>query len=393
MNDVFVRKLSGLEAFFVDLDACGSNMTFHFYLKLDKEPSLDELNRAWHRLLETHGEINLKYKNDKWYKSDCIPECTLKHIDETDLYSYKPTRLDYKKHTIALSLLHIVPLDEWHLCFDFFHGAIDGRSGIQFVYDFFEVLNGNTPSENDFRYTVSDIIRTEKTKEKKTYKNEFTVLPECQPSSWVPNKVGEAKTLVFRTHACAKAVAAKLVSAVGKCFNRKGAKVIVPVDIRRYATESKKSLFGNLIVPLFINADHLRKTDELHTEIIDYVKHKNWLAKISESLSIYCKFSPKLRHKVINFFLPIVLASKKFIYCAHVSPLGTFDHKKLESKNFNVDDVAVTFISFPFAAFTVISLQFKEHTNTTVAWNSGRVPDEVASMLVENIKDCIVSKQ
>ena len=389
MHDVFVRKLSGLEAFFVDLDACGSNMTFHFYLKLDKEPSIGEINDAWHRLLETHSEINLKYKNDKWYKSEYIPDCTVKHVTQTDFYSYKPVRIDYNKHTVSLSVLHIVSLDEWHLCFDFFHGAIDGRSGIQFVYDFFEVLNGSTPPENDFRYTVGDIIHAKTPKEKKKYKNVFTVLPECEPSDWIPSKLGEAKTFVLRTRACAKSVAAKLGGAVGKCFNKKKARIIVPVDIRRYASDTKKALFGNLFVPLFIDANKLRKIEDLHTEIVDFVKYKSWLSKISQNLSIYCKFSPKIRRAVISFFLPIVTASKKFIYCAHVSPLGTFESEKLTSKNFSVDDVAVTFISFPFAAFTVISLQYKDHTNTTVAWNSGRVPEETARKLIKNIEESI----
>jgi branched-subunit amino acid ABC-type transport system permease component len=40
-----------------------------------------------------------------------------------------------------------------------------------------------------------------------------------------------------------------------------------------------------------------------------------------------------------------------------------------------------------FTAFTVISLQFKGRTNTTVSWHSGRVPEETANILMEDITE------
>ena len=57
------------------------------------------------------------------------------------------------------------------------------------------------------------------------------------------------------------------------------------------------------------------------------------------------------------------------------------------SDAFNVLDYTVTFVSFPFTAFTVISLQFKGRTNTTVSWHSGRVPEETANILMEDITE------
>ena len=87
------------------------------------------------------------------------------------------------------------------------------------------------------------------------------------------------------------------------------------------------------------------------------------------------------------------MASKRFIYCALVSPLGKIESNKLQSKNFKVDDVNVTIVSFPFTAFTVISLEYNEHTNVTVAWHSGRVPESVANRLIDRIDDCIMDSE
>lgn len=389
----FVRKPSGMEAFFIDLDKCGCNMTFHFYLKLDRKPSIEELDLAFNKTLETHDGINLMYIKNKWYISDYIPKCEVKKIYGDDLYSYKPNRIDFSYHTIALNVLHLVQKDEWYICFDFFHGAVDGRSGIQFVYDFFDQLNGKETTDNSFTLSDCEIVSCKKTEEKNQRKIPFTVVPNCKPSGWLPSKDGDIKVCVIKYKSNITSAAAKLSLAVGKCFNKKGAKTIVPIDIRRFVEDKTKSLFGNLFVPIFLEANKLRNVDEIHTEVIDYVKHKSWLKTIADNLLIYSKISPKIRKLIIKLYMPIVMTSRKFIYGALVSPLGAIQSERLTCKNFNVEDFAVTLAPFPFTAFSVISLQYNGYTNITISWNSGRVPKKIASKLIGNLDDCMTDKQ
>ena len=386
MTEEFIRKPSGIEAFFIDLDECGCNMTFHFYLKLDKQPSCEEINDALDRALETHGNMNLMYKDGKWFKSDYIPRCTVKEVEEEDPYSFKPTRINFYKHTIAINILHVTKKDEWHLCFDFHHGVVDGRSGVQFVYDFFEILNGHRPTENEFLTSDCEIIHTPEKLEENAKKIPFTVLPECEPSGWDPKRDGKAMTRVLKKDTFVKAAAAKLSAAVSECFTKKSAKMIIPVDVRRYANDDKKSFFGNLFVPVFVDTGTVRKMDEIRGEILEYVKQRPLLEKTANLIRIYSKISPGLRLEVLRFFLPIVMESKNFIYCALVSSVGMIDSEKLCTKNFKVDDVVVTFASFPFTAFSVISIQYNGNTNTTVCWHSGRVPDEKVTQLIETIE-------
>lgn len=389
MESSFIRKTSGAESFFIDLEECNCNMTFHYYLKLDRQPDLSELNATFAKVLATHSGINLRYRNDAWYKSDFIPECIVKDIDCEDIYSYKPTRLNHRKQTIGLNLLHMTVTDTWYLCFDFFHGAVDGRSGVFFIYEFFSVLNGNEPSNCEFKLRDKDIIETKIRGKHRTNNYNFTVIPECDPDNWQPSKSGEVKTYVWSHNVCASSLSSKLSLAVGKCFN-KSAKMIIPIDIRRYSEDQEKVLFGNLFVPVFIDANTLRKADEIKDDIVNYVRHQPLLQAITKHLSIYTKFPSKIRRAVIRFFLPMVMSSKKFIYCALVSPIGHIDSEKLKNDKFNVEDVNVTFISFPFTAFSVISVQYDGHTNTTVAWDSGRVPQNTANKLIENIDCCLV---
>ena len=79
------------------------------------------------------------------------------------------------------------------------------------------------------------------------------------------------------------------------------------------------------------------------------------------------------------------MRSRRFICCALVSPIGTIDVKQIETSSFQVEDIAVTFVAFPFTAFTVTSVQFNGRTNTTISWHTGRVPKHTVSNLIENI--------
>ena len=387
MQDIFVRKPSGLEAFYIDLDECGCNMTFHFYLELDKKPDVAAMNHAMRQMLATHSEINVKFYRNAWYTSSHIPTCRVYEVEGNDLESYKPSRLDFHKHTVALNILHATESDRWYLCFDFFHGVVDGRSGIQFVYDFFDVLNDRKLPEREFTISDCELVQDERKPDWQGSRPAFTVLPGCAPANWRAGKKGEVKTAVLRHDGVLRGAAAHFSDLVGRRFGKKSAKMIIPVDVRRHADDRSKAMYGNLYVPMFLDVKNCETWSDMHKEIIDFVKQKPRLKSVADKLHIYSKFPTKLRQTVIRGAIPLVMASNKFIYCALVSALGNIDSEKLVSDAFNVLDYTVSFVSFPFTAFTVISLQFKGHTNTTVSWHSGRVPEETAATLMDDISE------
>ena len=393
VKNTFIRKPSGLEAFFIDLDECGCNMTFHFYLELDKKPDLAVLNKAMQQMLKTHSGVNMKLHRNAWYTTSYNPSCKIIDVVGKDLEYYKPSRLNFHKHTVALNVLHATVSDTWYLCFDFFHGVVDGRSGIQFVYDFFDVLNDRKLPDMEFTLKDRELVHdTKKAAWKKNSRPAFTVLPECAPTDWHAGKKGEAKTAILRHDGTIRCAAARFSDLIGRHFGKKSAKMIIPVDVRRHAGDTDKAMFGNLFIPMFLDVKSCEAWSDMRNEIIDFVKQKPRLMSVAEKLNIYTKFPAKLRQTVIRTAIPLVMASKKFIYCALVSALGNIDSEKLMSDAFNVLDYTVTFVSFPFTAFTVISLQFKGHTNTTVSWHSGRVPEQTAHDLMEDINECMDSQ-
>ena len=381
--DTCLRKPSSLESFYIDLDACGCNMTFHYFLQLDRKPSLRLLNQTLRKLLTTtHREINLKFRELAWHLSDYISPVKVEEMKDDDVCNSHPPRLDYQKHTLALNVLH-TRADQWFLRFDFFHGAVDGRSGIQFIYDFFTVLNGKNTRDSEFTRMDSDLVPLKQTKGPK--KLPIPCWPVHQLKRGLVLGDGSDQTRLVRTMTRTKSLASKLSNAVATCF-RERAKMIIPVDVRRYS-QDKKSLFGNLIVPIFVDANTNRRIEDLRSEILNYVKDSSLLSAVLNSLSFYNKIKPGLRVAILRRLIPMVMASKKFICCALVSPVGEVKSEKLITPSFSVKDVIVSFVSFPFTAFTVASVQFDDHTNTTVPWHSGRVSPETAGNLIQSIDE------
>ena len=388
MKEGFVRKPSGLEAFFIDLDQCGCNMTFHFYLKLDKRPCHVELNDVMRQMIDTHKGINMKFYRNAWYSSSYIPECRVLEVEGNGIENYEPSRLDFHSHTVALNILHVTQNDVWYLCFDFFHGVADGMSGVQFVYDFFDLLNGRRLPQ--IAFTVSEGEQGNR-REWSDGRPDFTVFPKCQPLNWITHKEGEARTAILRCERSIHYAAARFSEVIGKYFVDKSAKMIIPVNIRRYteASAENNALFGNLFVPMLLDVKSYSSWEGIHKKIIDSVKRKPLLMAMAKKFNVYRKFPTKLRQFVIRKAIPIVMRNKKFIYCALVSTLGRIDSERLMCDAFKVVDYNVTFESFPFTAFSIITLQFNENANTSVSWHSGRVPEKIAENLVRDIAGCL----
>ena len=390
MEDVFIRKPSGLESFFIDLDAGGCNMTFHFYLELDRKPDLAFLNATMKKMIDTHEGINMRFYRNAWYSSSYVPECRVYEVDGNDLENFRPYRLDFRTHTVALNVLHAKQSDTWYLCFDFFHGVADGLSGVQFIYNFFDLLNGRNLPEISFTASDYNLVNDNGRPRWKGKHPDFTVFPKCEPSNWNIGKDGHSKTAVLRCERSIRYAAARLSDVIGSYFSDKSAKMIIPINVRRYDDTSRgKALFGNLFVPMLLDVKSCKSWQNIHGKIIDFAKCKPRIRKMAKNLKIYSKFSTKLRQLIIKRAVPTVMSSKKFIYCALVSTLGRIDNERLKSDAFNVNDYTVTFDSFPFTAFTVITLQFKEKANTSVSWNSGRVPENIAQSLIDDIAKCL----
>ena len=389
MENGFVRKPSGLEAFFVDLDAGGCNMTIHFYLQLDRKPDVDRLRKTMQQILSTHFGADMRFYKNAWYTSSYTHNCPVIEVEDYDLSSYTPPKLDFRQSTVDIKVLHATLSDTWYIGFDFFHGVMDGRSIIQFVYDFFDFLNNRKHPEPEFTLNAYEVLNDDGAANKDKIRDAFTIFPQCVPYHWEIKKEGEDRNVIICHQGTIRATSARFATVVSKLFNKKSAKMIIPVDIRCHAEQNNKNLYGNLFVPMFVDTANYPEWTETQDEIVHFAKHKSHIRSMAKKLNIYRKIPTKFRQFVIRHAIPLVMSRKKFIDCARVSSLGSIDSKRLCCEDLAVRDCFVSFVSFPFAAFSVISLQYEGHTNTSIAWHSGRVPEKTVNTLVSGINDCM----
>ncbi len=389
MDSGFIRKPSGLEAFFTDLDAGGSNMTIHFYMELTQKPDVFRLREAMRALLSTHTGANMRFYKNAWYTASHDCECPVIDVEGRDLGAYTPARLDYKEKTVDLKVLHATSSDAWYLCFDFFHGVLDGRSAVQFVYDFFDVLNGRSYLEPEFKLNAYELLKSKQKTDSRKVHNAFTVFSKCAPSQWRGKKRGKDKTILVSHQKTVRGISAHYARTISGLFRKKSAKMIIPVDVRRYMGEENKNLYGNLFVPLLLDTAKYPTWAETQDEIWHFVKHRAQIRALAKQFDIYRRIPTKARRFIIRKAIPWVMSRRKFVYCALVSSIGAIDSSKLSCDEFAVKDCSVSFISFPFAAFSLVSLQYDGHTNTSISWHSGRVPQKTVNELVKAINECM----
>ena len=385
MTEGFVRRPTCIEALYMDIDDCGYNMTFCYLLKLDKEPLPSELDKAFKQTVAARSGINLKYRNYMWFKSDFLPECIVKTLDSNDIADYKITRINYRVHTAMLSVLRLKDKDDCFLCFEFFHGAVDGRCALDFIYDFFAVLNGTTLKESTFSVVDMDIVaQNEDNKQKAPF------FPLCSLERPQGVSTGKETRLRLKTDATPLFMSSKLSNAIAQCFTVDKALMMIPVDIRKYAEAGDKQLFGNFVLPLFVDASKSKTLSELQDEISKKVNSKSAISTSVAKFINYNAHPKRFRKAMLESLFSLAAEGEKFPICALVSSIGTVKAELLKADCFAVEDVDVFFDPMPFLGFVAVAVKFNGCTNTSLSWHSGKVPREVAEEALTNIENNIL---
>lgn len=387
MASDFVRNPTCIECLYMDIDDCGYNMTFGYVLTLNEKPLLSMLNEAFAKTAASLDGVNLKFKRNAWYKSDFLPECTVRELEGEDLTAYKMTKINYRTHTVMLSVLHLADKDKWFLCFEFFHGAVDGRCALEFIYDFFAVINWKTPPKRTFSVVDMDIISQNEDKKQKTQ-----IFPLCALESPRAPKSGQENTRIIKTECAPSHLSSKLCNAVAQSFTADKALMMIPVDIRKYAEGDSNALFGNFVLPLFVDASKKKPLAELQSEISRKVNGKYVLSSSIAKFFNYNARPKSFRKSMLESLISLAAEGERFPVCALVSSIGTVNESALSAKGLKVLDMDVFFEPMPFLAFTVISVKFDGHTSTSVGWHSGKVSKAVANEVVKSIENTLSSK-
>ena len=155
----FARKVSDIERFYISLAECGINTTIRCLIKTDKRPPAEIIVAAAKSALRNCKGVNLKYKRGKWFFSDKIPEY-LSYRAYCDNVSDSPVSfLNYREYTLRVSEIHHIKTDTYYISVECFHGACDGMSLLNFVYELFAAMDDKKTERFCCNLTDWDIVK------------------------------------------------------------------------------------------------------------------------------------------------------------------------------------------------------------------------------------------
>lgn len=374
-NDRFVRKPALSELLFLDAATMGYSMGQHAILKIDRAPSLAQLEQALEASMAQAGNLDLCFDSGVWLRAEDPCPCHLVESDCEDIFQVPLPHIDHARHTLWLQAIHLRPCDQWYLRFTLSHCAGDGISLVNFLYLFFAAL-GQTPmmpchfgiQEHDFTKVVK--------------RKPFSVplRPVCQPP------VGATAPQYYhkRTEQAPYLPTATLCHLTASCFSHSKAIMLVPLGLRRYCPAQDDLIMGNLVLPLFLDAAH-QDVDQIHRKIHTFATDNRLPVFGKLPVTVYRAIPGRLRRGVLDLYIRWIRRSKKVPVAALVSNVGKIQSALLENPYFRVEDCYVAFQNLPVFALTLISVSMDDHTNICFSTHDSPISQEAAQALAHRI--------
>lgn len=381
MKRSYVRRPSANELMFIDMAKLGNDVNEYFLLELDCKPPLEILNQALDTLMKTHSSINLCYRKGRWYPSTVTP-----HIEAVSVPEDKKVTecmivpSDPFSHTFSATLFEEAN-GKCTLCFNVFHGAADGRSVIQLIYDFIAVLNHRAPTDGDFHRNDRTIVGQYPVRYTK-----IPVKPRCIADGWTPGECGAFAIDRIQVPTATGSIAARLSAAATSMFRPDCRLVMLPVDLRRYDHKPHKFLYGNLILPIYLQAG--QDVDTIANEIRYRVQRREALSVSTSFLWGYGLLPDRMRQQIVKQLLIKLWKVPEFQVCAVISNVGRIDTARLENPYFRIQNVSASLGCSYYSGFNVVSTVFGDHTTVSFTWQEGKVPPEA----VERFRQELIQK-
>ena len=348
---IFARKVTCNEKIFLALTDCRAHMIFRFLLHLDAKPSLDVLEEALRKALENCPDANLRFLRHAWYVAEYLPPIEFFESDSDSIEEHPISELDYRKNTMKMSVIHHKKTDGWYIALEFFHGACDGRSALNFTYDIFSAMSG--APMNHYVRGVTDAQLVKKYTDPR-YAEPPKILQRCRMKNAPTGKQRQKELNVFSTDYRSGAIAAKLTYAVSQVYRPEKATVMIPVDLRGYMDEQEPFRFGNLVLPLFYRSggkDLARISRQLRKKI-----------KRGAALSPYGARNPALYlaplwlvRTITKIYLNFLQKTDRYMFCSIVSYLGSVDPSRMTSPHVNATDMTFQATSVPLWGFGMLA--------------------------------------
>lgn len=372
----FVRTPSLLEQLYLDGACLGYNLTPRAYIKIDRAPKKSMIADALSRLAEHLPVLNLCYRKTVWNRTGLPLPLHWIESDCLDVMQVSVPAVDWRTHTLSLSVIHLRQTDAWYLCFSMFHGIGDGYTLTHLIYAFFAAMDQRLSAQYDFSLTEHDFPQQTL---KKSYR--FPVGLTCEPTM-----VGrpEADFHLVRTEAAPYIPTATLCSCALPFLKDRRSAMVIPVNMRRYCAPGEGFRMGNLMAPMFLNTAG-NSAAQIRNDIHANVNEANLPIFSRAAAQFYRAIPGVLRRFALRCYAAAIRRRGKTPMAAMVSNVGKVHPDALRCAAFHGEDCWYAFENIPLFAITLLTVSFGEHTNTCISTQYSTISNQAVQSIANSI--------
>lgn len=392
LTDTWVRKATCIEKLYVALADNGNSPTFRYLVRVDRELPIAEIDAAVKAAVSNCPAANLKYRNNSWFFADYLPEFAVVDAYEEDVIEHPISYVDCRKHTLAVSGIRHVKTDTYYIAVEFFHGACDGLSALNFIYDIFAALDNRALTK--YSWDVTDIQVVNEYATQHTEKPDLVTACELKtPAPIAGETTNETAgitqvTIPYR----AGGISGKLSCALSQVFTNKRAKVMIPVNMRAYVDNNKDKdtfMFGNLASALFCQCGG-KSQNQILGDIKNKLATRAALSRRTTEFRAIRASSLFLLRWVVRMYETFWNRKNRYALSGMISHLGPVDQTRLQNPHVNVTDMYCHLNYFPLCGFVLVSICFGDKLNVSIRSNpKQRVDEKTINDLKENIRQYV----
>lgn len=378
----FERKSTFNERLYAAHSQIQDVFIIQFILIFDKQPNTQKIYDSFHKLSDQSPIFRMKLEHGQWKESILSPNI-VEHLEKI------PVDPNHKIFTD--------PIDKnfsSHLEIDLFqnallvrvdHALMDGTGALDFLYQWFDILNGanSTPKvqfvkDHDFRDQLGFKVNPKSV----SLRHDFDSL--LTKSLRINSKLFQ--TFEVNTSKRTEGLISKVACWYGKETNSK-AKFLIPVNLRRHlrAADTGNLFLSNLSLPIYLHVQPNQSEEEIKADLLQSLLRKDELS-VDPKEKWLRLMSTSMIKRLLRFSVKKIKRSGKYPISGFLSDLGYVDLNRLSTEHFKTIDFKVRPTYSPLAPFCMFACHHKYGTRVGISVANNVDAQQVESSLSSYLK-------
>lgn len=349
-NKPYQRNVSDNEYLYTQLQKLYSPLTIQLIVEGQGEIDIEDLQKAVQCASEACPNARVIMSGSNWVDSQKTPPVRVMHGYEFNGYDFDHIELfeqSLDPENGPTSEVLILRLNPMVLLFRVFHGTMDGKGTLLWIYNIFRSLRGEPLVEITSTETDLSFMRQHKHFDKK---NRLT--PKVRTLS---HRYFTKKTKIWRQRitltgkpSCMVARIAEMITKHSFSFQNR---FLIPVDIRRHDNSHLSN--SNLTLPIFLETTKEDSWTHIHQNLLNRLQDNQEMNLSSADLGLMTKIPQFLLKSGIHAMNVFQWIANRQLLGGVISNLGMVDLDALTTNNFRAKTLYSMTIQHPFSPFTV----------------------------------------